>query len=144
MRAGVALVAMALIELTSCEDKSEGVVRVLDGGGIYRLHCQVCHGADGEGIPGRCPPFQGSPRFAAEDRREVLEIMLLGKRGDADHAGRAYQGLMPAWRNELGDSQVAAVLNFIQSMPRVEGGRPFDAAEVGAARNATSGKPHFP
>lgn len=133
-----------VVGLSACGDQPKGAVHVLDGGEIYRLHCQVCHGADGAGVAGHCPPFQGSPRFAGEERKEVLEIVLLGRKGEVDRGGRAYRGLMPAWRNELGDGQIADVLNYIQSMPGVSGGRPFEAADVGAVRKATAREPHFP
>lgn len=138
------MLAMVLIVAPACSEQSEGEFQSMDGGEIYRLHCQVCHAVDGRGLPGQCPPFHGSARLADEDRRhEVLQIMLLGKVGEIERGQELYRGVMPAWRNELGDHQIAEVLNYIRSRQWGAGGRPFEVEDVEEARRRAAGKAHF-
>jgi mono/diheme cytochrome c family protein len=144
MRWGTAVLALVLIVAPACSEQPQADFQSMDGEEIYRLHCQVCHGSDGSGISGQCPPFQGSTRLADEDRRrEILEIMLLGKVGEVERGEELYRGVMPAWRNELGNRQIADVLNYIRSRHWGVVGRPFEAAEVEEARVRAVGKAHF-
>jgi mono/diheme cytochrome c family protein len=39
--------------------------------------------------------------------------MLLGKRGPLERDGKIYNGIMPSWRTDLNDEQIAEVLNYV-------------------------------
>ncbi len=145
MRRILFLVSLQLLILSGCTDSPEITVDMspLGGRDIYALHCQVCHGADGRGISGNCPPFRGSSRIGAQEREGLLEVVLLGRSGVVERDGHSYLGIMPAWRNKLTDGQIADVMNFIQSSSwGGEWGR-FDASEIAAVRQKIVGKPHF-
>lgn len=89
----------------------------------YVLHCQGCHGPDGEGSAQGAPPFRGNvARLAATE------------------SGRAYLLRVPGTQfSELDDARLAAVLNWI--LERFDpptgdrpGVRPFTADEVARLR----------
>lgn len=65
----------------------------------YELDCMGCHGADGQGVPGRIPPLAHS----------LARFMLTP-------AGRNYVLRVPgAADSPLSDAELAAVLNWIAS-----------------------------
>lgn len=39
--------------------------------------------------------------------------MLLGRRGPLERDGKTYNGIMPSWRADLSDEQIAEILNYI-------------------------------
>jgi mono/diheme cytochrome c family protein len=39
--------------------------------------------------------------------------MLLGQRGPLERDGKIYNGIMPSWRTDLNDEQIAEVLNYL-------------------------------
>ncbi|MEI8293661.1 MAG: cytochrome c [bacterium] len=84
----------------------------LTGRDIFVTRCTACHQVDGAGIPGNCPPFQGSPRLAGPSDA-LIRLLLLGQRGPLEQDGQTYKGIMPSWRADLSDEQVADVLNYI-------------------------------
>lgn len=89
----------------------------------YILHCQGCHGANGEGSAGGAPPFRGHVARLAATRM-----------------GREYLLRVPGVQfSELDDARLAAVLNWIldrfeESADRGSEVRPFSAEEVARLR----------
>lgn len=114
----------------------------LTGREIYLAKCTACHQPDGAGIPGICPPLSTTPRLeGASD--EIIRIILLGMKGSIVRDGRTYSGIMPAWRFDLGDAQIAAVLNDVYS--RWKPGSPEVTEEqVRRIRDETSKQKLFP
>lgn len=95
-----------------------------DARGQYVLHCAGCHGFDGRGAPAAYVP----------------DLTRMGQWLRLD-GGRAYIVKVPGvMASGLDDAQVAAVTNWLlatlarASVP--EGHRPYDAAEVAAARRS--------
>lgn len=86
----------------------------LSGREIYAARCVSCHQADGSGIPGRCPPIPGSPVLAGS-LDDLIQLILIGKKGPITRDGVVYSGVMPAWRYDLNDSQIADVVNELNS-----------------------------
>lgn len=88
----------------------------------YVLHCQGCHQAGGDGLPGAVPQLRDSvARFAA------LE------------GGREYLARVPGVaQSQLDDAALAALLNWLlanfDAAHLPEGFRPFTAAELAAQR----------
>lgn len=103
------------IFLSACTPKQKPASEIapLDGRGIYNTRCAACHQTDGRGIPGNCPPFQDSPTLAGSPDN-LIKLVLLGKKGPLLRDGVTYHGIMPAWRYDLNDDQIASVLNFLQ------------------------------
>jgi cytochrome c553 len=113
-----------------------------DGATVY-ANCTACHQATGAGIPGAFPPLSGG--HAAElarvegGRAYLVNALLYGVQGALNVNGTTYNGVMPAWP-QLGDDQIAAVLNYTvtgwdnaEALPA--GYAPFTADEVAAARD---------
>jgi len=86
----------------------------LSGREIYLSRCASCHQADGSGVPGLCAPFASSPRLSGPPEK-LIRIMLLGMKGSQTRDGVTYRGVMPSWRFDLTDEQIASVLNDIRS-----------------------------
>jgi len=105
---------LCAISLSACGPTPDSTVDTtpLTGRDIYLTRCTACHQVDGGGIPGNCPPFQGSPRLAGSSE-ELIRLLLLGQRGPLDRDGKIYKGIMPSWRADLTDEQTAEVLNYI-------------------------------
>jgi mono/diheme cytochrome c family protein len=105
---------LCALALSACGPTADSTVDTtpLTGRDIYLIRCTACHQVDGSGIPGNCPPFQGSPRLAGPSE-ELIRLMLLGQRGPLERDGKIYKGIMPSWRADLSNEQTADVLNFI-------------------------------
>ena len=86
----------------------------LTGRQIFLAKCVACHLADGNGVPGLYPPINSSPRLIGPPEK-LVRIMLLGLKGPQARAGKTFNGLMPSWRFDLTDSQIADVLNDVLS-----------------------------
>ena len=68
---------------------------------LFRANCSACHQRDGRGIPQAFPALDGDALVQGEPR--ALVAVLLNGRGG-----------MPAFRNELDDAQIAAVLTYVR------------------------------
>ncbi len=91
----------------------------LSGRQIYMARCIACHQPDGTGIPSLCPPLATSPRLTGPPE-DLIRILLRGMKGNLVRDGKTYNGIMPAWRFDLTDSQIAAVINdlYVRWNPR--------------------------
>lgn len=76
-----------------------------DGQGIYKSHCADCHRMNGEGLAAAFPALKGNALVQGEPGG-VIQVILDGRKGKI--------GRMPAWKNKLDDSQVAAVVTYIR------------------------------
>jgi mono/diheme cytochrome c family protein len=105
---------LCALSLSACGPTPDTTVDTtpLTGRDIYLTRCTACHQVDGGGIPGNCPPFQGSPRLAGPSDA-LIHLMLLGQRGPLERDGKTYNGIMPSWRADLTDEQTAEVLNYL-------------------------------
>ena len=86
----------------------------LSGRGIYMARCVACHQADGRGIPVICPPLANSPRMTGPPD-DLIRILLLGMKGGIVRNGNAFNGIMPSWRFDLTDAQIADVINDLHT-----------------------------
>lgn len=86
----------------------------VDGGALYASLCAACHQPTGQGLPGVFPPLAGSEWVAGKDST-LAAIVLHGINGPLTVKGNAYQGAMPAFKAQLGDAQIAAVLSHVRS-----------------------------
>jgi mono/diheme cytochrome c family protein len=105
------LLLLAFIPL-SCKPVAEPAIELapLSGRQIYMARCIACHLADGGGIPAICPPLANSPRLKGSPE-DLIRILLLGMKGAIVRNGKTYNGIMPSWRFDLTDGQIAAVIN---------------------------------
>lgn len=86
----------------------------VDGRQLYTAHCQACHQASGQGLPGVFPPLAGS-EWVTGDPQVLAQIVLHGMTGPIEVRATAYQGAMPAFGAQLGNAEIAAVLSFVRS-----------------------------
>lgn len=110
----------------------------VSGPQVYGRTCITCHQANGRGTPGVFPPLAGSP-FATGGKARLIRLVLNGMTGPLTVEGTRYNGVMPPWKGQLTDAEVAAVLTYVRS----SFGNTADAvteAEVGEQRAATASR----
>jgi mono/diheme cytochrome c family protein len=86
----------------------------VDGAAVFASSCAACHQASGAGLPGVFPPLAGSEWVVGKDGTAAA-IVLQGVTGDITVKGTTYKGAMPAFKEQLSDDQVAAVLGHVRS-----------------------------
>jgi cbb3-type cytochrome c oxidase subunit III len=85
-----------------------------DGKAIYEKSCSSCHQATGEGLAGTFPPLAKN-EFVTGDTTKLLDVVLHGKNGKSEVNGKTYNGSMPAWKGQLTNAEIAAVLTYVRS-----------------------------
>ncbi|MFN3520749.1 MAG: c-type cytochrome [Phenylobacterium sp.] len=73
-----------------------------DGRQLFLDNCSACHQVTGKGIPGAFPALAGS-KVALGPAPAAASIVLNGKGG------------MPAFRDDLSDADIAAVLSYVRT-----------------------------
>lgn len=106
----------------------------VDGAALYASICAACHQAAGTGLPGVFPPLAGSEWVTGKEG-PLAAIVLHGVTGPLEVKGNTYTGAMPAFKDQLDDAQVAAVLSHIRSQWG-NGGAAVDAQTVATVREA--------
>lgn len=81
---------------------------------IYASKCAGCHGAEGAGTPGVFPPVAGAEQVNGDDAA-LIGILLNGLQGPVTVKGQSYNGMMPPWKDQLNDEEVAAVATFMRT-----------------------------
>ncbi|MDO5768418.1 MAG: cytochrome c [Psychrobacter sp.] len=106
-------------EVTLPEKKDLTTQKLLDGvydsrGAIlYAEYCQVCHRADGKGVPRIFPALDGNSAVYARSADSVLQITLNGGRmPETPHDRMAFT--MPEF-SHLSDADVAELVNYIRN-----------------------------
>lgn len=106
-------------EATLPEKKDQTTQKLLDGnydtrGAIlYAEYCQVCHRADGKGVPRIFPALDGNSAVYAGNADSVLQITLSGGRMPKTPNDRM-AFTMPEF-SHLSDSDVAELVNYIRN-----------------------------
>ncbi|MEO6913963.1 MAG: cytochrome b N-terminal domain-containing protein [Candidatus Baltobacteraceae bacterium] len=92
-----------------------GTVATTANGGskVYAQNCSGCHGATGLGQPGAIPPLANNP-FVVGDQNKVIRVVLNGLHGNVAVNGAKFNGVMPAWKASLSNSDVASVITYIR------------------------------
>ena len=85
-----------------------------DGAKVYQTNCSSCHQATGQGVPGTFPPLAGNPAVDA-DAKTVIHIVKYGLNGKINVKGQSYNGMMPAWGQQLSDADIASVITYVRS-----------------------------
>ncbi len=114
----------------------------LTGRQIFMARCISCHQADGSGIPAICPPLANSPRLTGP-HEDLTRILLLGMKGGIVRNGGTFRGIMPSWKFDLSDAQLADVINDLYA--RWNPNAPAVTAEmVRQIRDETASEKLFP
>jgi mono/diheme cytochrome c family protein len=97
---------------------------------VYADNCSVCHQPTGLGRPPVFPALKGD-KLVAGPKAPLIATVLNGRGG------------MPAWKDQLGDADIAAALTYVRSAWGAAA-PPVSAAEVAAVRagkTLAAGKP---
>jgi len=84
------------------------------GASVFSSRCAACHQANGRGVPGVFPPLAGS-EFVNGDSARLVRLVLHGLTGPVSVEGATFNGAMPAWKDQLRDAEIAAVLTYVRS-----------------------------
>jgi mono/diheme cytochrome c family protein len=99
---------------------------------VYGRICSSCHGTTGAGLAGTFPPLAGNPNV--QDAAYVEGVIRNGKEGELVVAGVTYNGVMPAFGDQLSDEEITAVIDYVQNRLGVSAGgeaaEPIDEGEA--------------
>jgi len=108
------------------------------GAAIFSARCAACHQANGHGVPSVFPPLAGS-EYVNGDSARLVRLVLHGLTGPVTVGGATFNGAMPAWRDQLKDAEIAAVLTYVRSsFGNASAG--VSASLVAAVRAATTSR----
>ncbi len=85
-----------------------------NGAPVYATNCASCHGASGAGTPNAIPPFAGNPDMNG-DATGIIHTVLYGRSDALKIGATTYNGMMPPWKGQLSNADVAAVVTYIRS-----------------------------
>ena len=90
---------------------------------VYKANCLACHQANGQGIKGVFPAIDGSPLANLKENIPAhIHQVIYGK------------GIMPAFGEQLSDSEIAAVVTFARNNWGNKTGHVIQPKDVLAAR----------
>ncbi|HTU71383.1 MAG TPA: cytochrome c [Candidatus Baltobacteraceae bacterium] len=84
------------------------------GQSVYQANCSTCHQTNGGGVRGAFPPLAQNPTVIG-DPIAVIHDVKFGLSGEIHVNGNGYNGMMPAWGQQLSDSDIAAVITYVRS-----------------------------
>ena len=113
-RGFLSVLAAAILTVFVLGDYRAVRAAAADGKAIYDGKCASCHQATGQGIPTTFPPLAGN-KDVTGDPAKVIAAVAKGVNGAITVNGKAYSGAMPAWRGQLTDADIAAVVTYIRS-----------------------------
>jgi mono/diheme cytochrome c family protein len=108
---------------------------------IFQKLCAACHQQDGAGKDGVAPPLAGSEWVTAPGGERLVRIVLNGLTGPIQVQGRTWNMVMPPWRENLSDEEIAIVLNYIRSQWGSAGAAPIKPEAAAVARQKSHPKP---
>jgi mono/diheme cytochrome c family protein len=111
------------------------------GRAIFQKICVACHQPAGEGKEGVGPPLAGSEWVKAPSGERLVRIVLNGLNGPIQVQGKTWNLVMPPWRENLDNEQIAMLLNYIRSQWGGEGAAPIKPDLAAAARQESHPKP---
>jgi len=110
MKIAVSLATVLAIAAVAAPSALAGPDLKARGAQVYTANCAACHQATGQGLPGVFPPLVGS-EYTNKNPKEHIKIVLKGLQGPIKVAGKAYNGVMPAFAH-LSDEDIAAVVTY--------------------------------
>lgn len=108
----------------------------VDGKAIFAARCATCHQATGLG-GGPYPPLAGNADVTAPDTSNIILNVLNGRSGPLQVNGKTFSGTMPAWKDQLSNDEIAAVLTYVRSAWNNTAAA-VSADQVAAQRNPTA------
>jgi cytochrome c oxidase cbb3-type subunit 2 len=84
------------------------------GQALFTANCSACHQTTGEGIPGAFPPLKGNAAVDNDDPTLHIHTVLHGASG-VTIGGVKYTSVMPPFAGQLGDADIADIVNYERS-----------------------------
>ncbi len=81
---------------------------------VFTQNCASCHQANGAGQPGVFPALAGNKDVVAANPKMIEHTLLYGLQGKVID-GKTYGAQMPAWKGNLSNDDIAAVITYIRS-----------------------------
>jgi glucose/arabinose dehydrogenase/cytochrome c553 len=103
---------------------------------LYNSYCASCHQRDGKGDNNRYPPLAGSD-WLANNKDQLIKIILNGMQGEIVVNGKTYNGVMPAHGGFLDDHAIASIATWINKRFNNDNNL-TSSAEVAKIRNAST------
>jgi ubiquinol-cytochrome c reductase cytochrome b subunit len=100
------------------------------GAQVFTQNCASCHQANGQGQAGVFPALAGNKDVTAADPKMIEHTLNYGLAGKVID-GKSYAAQMPAWKGQLSNDDIAAVITYIRSSWGNKAG-PVTAAQVAA------------
>lgn len=107
-------VMVSALVMSSIVDRHAAVSAAADGKAIYDSKCAACHQATGQGLTGAFPPLAGN-KDVTGDPKKAISAVIKGMNGPLTVGGNTYNGAMPAWKGQLSNAEIAAVLTYVRS-----------------------------
>jgi cbb3-type cytochrome c oxidase subunit III len=107
-----------------------------DGNALFVSKCSSCHQVNGAG-GGPYPPLAGNADVTSADTANVILSVLNGRSGPIQVNGKTYSGTMPAWKDQLSNDDIAAVLTYVRSA-WTNKAAVVTAGQIALARNPTA------
>ncbi|MGB8266452.1 MAG: c-type cytochrome [Candidatus Velthaea sp.] len=86
----------------------------LNGADLFALKCASCHQAAGQGTAAY-PPLAGNPDVKAADPTNMIAIIVNGRSGPLTVGGKTYTGMMPTWKGQISNADVAVIATYVRS-----------------------------
>lgn len=106
------MVVMLLMAQTKPSASSKETI-MANGSKVYKMYCLACHQADGGGVPHLNPPLINTA-FVLGDKKDLVEIIIKGKKEPVEIDGEVYNNPMPP-QVLLNDQQIADVLSYVRN-----------------------------
>ena len=84
------------------------------GKAIYESKCASCHQVTGQGLAGAFPPLAGNNDVTG-DPNKAISAIVKGLNGPLTVNGKTYNGVMPPWKGQLSNTEIAAVLTYVRT-----------------------------
>ncbi len=111
MGAGTSAGASSTVAQSSTGGSTSGAAG--KGGQIFTQNCASCHQANGQGQAGVFPALAAN-KDVTGDAKPIIHTLLYGLQGKVID-GKSYGAQMPAWKGQLSNADIAAVITYIRS-----------------------------
>lgn len=101
-------VAEAVVEAAPVAEEAPAM-DLAEGKALYEAKCQVCHQANGMGLPGAFPPLAKSDYLA--DKTASIKATLNGLQGEVTVNGVVFNSVMAPV--PMTDDELLAVMNYV-------------------------------
>ncbi len=127
--AGIVFILFVLIVSCQSDEQIEFKRYYTAGSLVYQIHCQNCHGANGEGLQGLMPPLTDS-LFLKANKATLACSVKYGLKEKITISKRSFEGQMPP-NDDLPPIEIANVLTYVTNSFGNKMGT-INADEVGA------------